>query len=86
MLNSWFSTANNLNDGNQGGDMFGGGMMEQTELLQAIRSQNMRLWCDSIRHHIHSLNDTSALYKSTIDMYSKELRAVEMTIVSYVVA
>lgn len=83
ILDKWVVLASNV-----GGGLGPLAAMEQMELLQAIRAQSLRHWCDRLRHHIHVLSGhhMSVHDKQLVDSYSNELQTIETKIINLVIA
>ena len=81
-LNAWVD----VSQGGSGELM--GYNMEQTELLQAIRSHGISQWCDSMRHYVYGITNQQppAAIRTQADKYIHEIRVMEQRIVGLVLA
>lgn len=62
--------------------------LEKIELLQAIRGQHVRHWCDLLRRHLHNISiarPMSTIDRLSIEVYTSEVKALEQKIVHLVV-
>lgn len=88
LLDKWIvlASGNGAEGSGRGGSALAS--MEQMGLLQAIRAQSVRHWCDRLRHHIHVLSGHHMALsdKQLIDSYSNELKLIEQKVVNLVIA
>ena len=86
-LHAWVDAAQGAGAGAPG-ETVSGFNIEQAELLQAIRSQGVSQWCDSLRGYLYAISSQqpTAAVRALVDRHSREVRGVEQRILGLVMA